>query len=186
MGFNRSLRFWKIGTLLFCFGLCVLPLSPLLAERSIVQVFQPTSLLGTECEDKPLSDEPFIGGSIIARPVVVGSAFPEAYVAAIALPHHIAGAPENFPKESNLIVLVNAKIEAQWGEKEHVVVLDFSKATKQTDLGVSLLQVMKLTVKCLELTLKRPDEKKPIRLIWKLPIGQETLLEQLPLKIRNE
>ena len=83
------------------------------AERQIVEIFQPTSLLGTDTEDEPLTKGQAMAATILRRPVLIGGAFPESPVLAMCLPHRIAGAGEGFPDESNLIVLVGAKIHAE-------------------------------------------------------------------------
>jgi len=154
------------------------------AERQIVEIYQPTSLLGTEGEDDPLHNGQSMPATILQRPVVVGGAFPESPVAAVALPHTIAGASQGFPKESNLIVLVGGKLHAEWGEKQHTIIADFSQAKASDDLGVTLLQVMQLTAECLQLTLKG-WEKTPIDIVWKTPEGSESLVNTLPKGIKR-
>jgi len=142
----------------------------------------PTSLLGTEGEDDPLKDGEHVAVTILLRPTVVGGAFPEDPVHAMGLPYRIANAPKGFPGESNLIVLVGAKIHAEWGEKFHTVTADFSRVRVSAELGVSLRQVMQLTAECLRQNLQRPG-RVPIKVIWKVPPGMEDLVGGLPKKI---
>lgn len=144
------------------------------AERNIVAIHQPLSLLGTELEANPLeSDEP-IAADVLATPALVTSAYPEAIVAAVALPHRLYNAPDDFPQESNLLVLAGARLEGAWGEKRHRIMLDFSKATLDADLGLTLQQLCDLTVLSLRRSLAAggPDGK-PFDLIWLLPAGAE-------------
>ncbi len=144
-------------------------LPPLLhAERALIDVYQPTSLLGTDLDADPLGTGESLAATIVTRPVIVGGAFPESPVHAISLPHRIAGAPEGFPDESNLIVIVGAEIHAEWGETEDRIVADFSKARVPDDLGVTLIQVMKMTALCLQKTLGDQHEK-PIQITWLAP-----------------
>ena len=100
------------------------------------------------------------------------------------LPHRIAGAGEGFPHESNLIVIVGAKIHAEWGEKSHTVIADFTEAKVSEEFGVSLPQVMQLTAECLKRNL-RGEMTIPIRIQWKTAKGQEALADRLPKIIKK-
>jgi hypothetical protein len=157
---------------------------PVHAERQIAEIFQPTSLLGTDTEDEPLKDGQSMAATILSRPILIGGAFPESPVQAMCLPHKIAGAPQGFPKERNLIVLVGAKLDAAWGEKSHTVTADFSRAKASDDLGVTLLQVMQLTAECLQRNL-RSSESTPIMIHWKTPAGNAVPADKLPKEIKQ-
>lgn len=153
------------------------------AESGIAEIFQPTSLLSTESDDEPLKDGQIMAATILSRPILVAGAFPESPVAAMCLPHKITGAPAGFPEESNLIVLVGAKIDAEFGEKFHTVTADFSHARASDDLGVTLLQVMQLSAECLQRNLQRSSM--PIKIQWKTPPRQEGLADKLPKEIKR-
>lgn len=157
---------------------------PVHAERQIAEIFQPISLLGTDTEDEPLKDGQDMAATILSRPILIGGAFPESPVLAMCLPHKIAGAPDEFPKESNLIVLVGAKLDAEFGEKSHTVIADFSRAKASDDLGVTLLQVMQLTAECLQRNLRSSDNT-PIMIRWKTPPGDVALADKLPKEIKQ-
>lgn len=160
-------------------------LSPALwAERGIEAVAQPLSLLGTEADGDPLGDGESIAAIIMTRPTVVGGAFPESVVHAMCLPHQIADAPENFPEESNLIVMVGAKIAAEWGEEHHTVVADFSQASIDEETGATLLQVMQLTAICLQQNLEGKSGGTPIKIVWIGPAGLQVPDGLLPLEIK--
>jgi hypothetical protein len=153
------------------------------AENSLMQVYQPTSLLGTEMDGNPLGTGESICAIIVSRPVLVGGAFPESPVDAISLPHRIAGAGKNFPDESNLIVMVGGRVHAEYGDKEHRIIADFSKAKVPENLGVTLLQVMKLTALCLNKTLGTEHER-PIKITWLAPQGMSLADAKLPTEIK--
>jgi hypothetical protein len=153
------------------------------AERGIAEIFQPTSLLGTESDDEPLKDGQIMAATIMSRPILIAGAFPESPVAAMCLPHKITGATAGFPEESNLIVLVGAKIDAEFGEKFHTVTADFSHARASEDLGVTLQQVMQLTAECLQRNLQ--GSSVPIKIQWKTPPRQEALAGKLPKEIKR-
>lgn len=154
------------------------------AERSLIEVYQPTSLLGTELDGDPLGTGESLAATIVVRPAIIGGAFPESPVHAISLPHKIAGAPEGFPEESNLIVMVGADIHAEWGQKEDLIIADFSKAKVPENLGISLVQVMKMTALCLQKTLGTQHEK-PIEITWLGPEGMSLVDAQLPSAIKT-
>ena len=154
------------------------------AERSLIDAYQPTSLLGTEGEGDPLGTGEWIAATIVSRPVLIGGAFPESPVRAVSLPHKIAGAPAGFPEESNLIVIVGGEVHAEWGRTEDLVIADFSKAKVPENLGVTLIQVMKMTAVCLKKTLGTQHEK-PIKIKWLAPEGVSIADAKLPTEIRK-
>lgn len=156
------------------------------AERDIASVYQPLSLLGTELEANPLgADEPIAAG-IFATPAVVSSAYPEAIVHAIGLPHRLYNAPEGFPEESNLLVLTGGKLEAGWGEERHKITIDFSKVSIEEHLGITLQQLCDLTLLCLSKSLQPGySDGKTFALDWKLPPSAELKLPST-LKISPE
>ena len=154
------------------------------AENSLMQVYQPTSLLGTELDGDPLDTGESMSATIVSRPVLVGGAFPESPVHAISLPHRIAGAGESFPEESNLIVLVGGRIHAEHGDKEHRIIADFSTAKVPENFGVTLIQVMKITALCLQKTLGMEHEK-PIKITWIAPEGTSLADAKLPPEIKK-
>jgi hypothetical protein len=156
----------------------------LLAENSLMQVYQPTSLLGTELDGDPLDTVESICATIVSRPVLIGGAFPESPVHAISLPHRIAGAGKSFPDESNLIVLVGGRVYAEHGDKEHRITADFSKAKVPENLGVTLVQVMKMTAICLHKTLGTEHER-PIKITWLVPEGMSLADAKLPPEIKK-
>jgi len=157
--------------------------SSLDAERALIDVYQPTSLLGTDLVADPLGTGE-IAATIVIRPVIIGGAFPESPVHAISLPHKLAGVPNGFPQESNLIVIVGGKVHAEWGQTEHQIIADFSKAKVPGNLGVTLIQVMKMTAVCLQKTLGTQHEK-PIKIKWLAPEGISLADARLPTEIKK-
>lgn len=165
--------------------LASIPFTSLLhAERSLIEVYQPTSLLGTELDGDPLGTGESLAATIVVRPAIIGGAFPESAVHAISLPHKIAGAPDGFPEESNLIVIVGGEVHAEWGQAEDQIIADFSKAKVTENLGVTLIQVMKMTAICLQKTLGTQHEK-PIKIKWVAPEGISLADAGLPPQIKK-
>lgn len=153
------------------------------AENMLMQVYQPTSLLGTELDADPLESGANITATIVSRPILVGGAFLECPVAAISLPHKIAGSGDNFPNESNLIVLVKGRVYAEYGQTEHKIVADFSQSTIPENLGVTLVQVMQITAICLKKTLGN-QHTTPIFISWVAPKGSSIDISKLPAIIK--
>jgi hypothetical protein len=75
-----------------------------------------------------------MAATILSRPILIAGAFRESPVAAMCLPHKITGATDGFPEENNLIVLVRAKIDAEFGAKFHMITGDFSQARASDEL----------------------------------------------------
>lgn len=162
---------------------CIALLHPLHAENALMQIHQPTSLLGTEMGGDPLGTGKSIAATIVSRPILVGGAYPESPVDAISLPHRIAGAGKGFPDESNLIVLVGGKVHAEHGEKEHHIIADFSKATTPENLGVTVIEVMQMTALCIRKTLGS-DLDKSIKITWIAPDNISISNANLPGEIK--
>lgn len=178
----RSPKIMKRTLLLLCIALITLHL-PLHAENVLMQVYQPTSLLGTEMDGDPLESGESIAATIVSRPVLVGGAFPESPVSAVSLPHKIAGAGDHFPSESNLIVLVGGRVSAEHGQTEHKIIADFSRAKVPETLGVTLIQVMQMTAICLQKTLG-DQHHIPIQISWVAPEGSSIDISKLPTQIK--
>ena len=98
----------------------------------------------------------------------------------MCLPHKITGATNGFQEESNLIVLVGAKIRPSLATSPILLLGIFSRKAIR-NLEVSLLQVMQRTAECLNRNLGGRDT--PIEILWKTPKGQEALLKKLPKTI---
>ena len=70
------------------------------------------------------------------------------------------------------------------GQTEDQIIADFSKAKVPENLGVTLIQVMKMTAVCLEKTLGAQHEK-PIKIKWRAPEGVSLTDVKLPTEIRK-
>jgi hypothetical protein len=162
------------------------------AECGIGTIWQPLSLLGTEGEGKPLPDEPEMAVTIESRPTYTSGAHFESVVASLALPHQIAGAPESFPRESNLVVLLKTSINGiyrQDGTKE--ITLDLSNVPKEIlkQHGITLKQYSKLLIVCLTKNLRQNSlwsEQGSFDLVWKLPSDSGSLVMNLPKRLGSK
>ena len=166
----------------------VLPAS---AERKIGNVAQPMSLLGTDLDAKPLEDEPAMAATIVSRPCLFRSGIFEEVVAAVALPHHLAGADAGFPQESNLVILLGAKVSGVQAEGKSTITVDLSGTSDQVlkQHGVTLEQFTKLLVHCIKKNLRENGmwvEQGWFHLEWKLPPSGEPLRDKLPAMIGSK
>ena len=143
---KNNLAILAILAILFIGNL--ISLAEVRAQSLLIDVYQPTSLSGTEMEGDPLGTGEGINAVIVSRPVVVDWFFPKSTVHAISLPHKIANSPDGFPEESNLIVTVGGNVYVKSGEAEDQIIADFSKAMVPKRFGVTLIQVMKMTAIC--------------------------------------
>ena len=162
------------------------------AECGIGTIWQPLSLLGTEGDAKPLSDEPEMAVSIESRPTYTSGAHFESVVASLALPHRIAGAPETFPLESNLVVLLKTSVTGvyrQDGTKE--ITLDLSNVPKDVlkQHGITIKHDAKLLLACLTKNLRQNNlwiEQGWFDLVWKLPTDSNSLIDDLPKRLGSK
>ncbi|MGB3117910.1 MAG: hypothetical protein WBE58_03745, partial [Verrucomicrobiales bacterium] len=79
---------------------------------------------------------------------------------------------------------VGADIHAEYGDKEHRIIADFSKAKVPENFGVTLIQVMKISALCLQKTLGDQNEK-TIRITWLAPEGVSLVDAGLPSEIKK-
>lgn len=162
------------------------------SECGIGTIWQPLSLLGTEGEAKPLSDEPEMAVSIESRPTYTSGARFESVVASLTLPHRIAGAPETFPSESNLVVLLRTSVTCvnrPDGARE--ITLDLSNIPRDVlkQHGITIKQYSKLLMACLTKNLRQNNlwiDQGWFDLVWKLPTDSGSLLDELPKRLGSK
>ena len=70
------------------------------AERGIAEIFQPTSLLGTESDDEPLKDGQVMAATILSRPILVAAHFPNLQSRQCACHTKLPAQPPDFPKKA--------------------------------------------------------------------------------------
>ncbi len=153
--------------------LMLILLSPeLRAERNIVQIFLPVSLSGTELDADPLGTGESMGAMILARPALIGGAYPENIIAAICLPLQLGGGNNNFPDESNLLVIIGAKISAAHGiqNEPHQITVDFTKVNRKENSDSSISQALRLTAECLKRTISQNKSGREFQIAWLVPL----------------
>ena len=155
--------------------LCLIPIlvSPeLRAERNIVQIFLPVSLAGTELDADPLETGESMGAIILARPALIGGAYPEGLIAAICRPLQLGRGDNNFPDESNLLILIGAKISAEHGiqNEPHQITVDFTKINREQNSDSSISQALRLTAECLKRTIAQNKSSREFQIAWLVPV----------------
>ncbi len=121
----------------------------------VVPVFEPLSLHGTDGDEAISDTGEALQACVMARPMALTGAFPEALVESIRSPHRI---PTNHPKyevqETNLLVLANIGIEAEMTTGGLVVTMDVSNMAIPPDVDLTARQILKLAIVALRKTLE--------------------------------
>jgi uridylate kinase len=121
---------------------------------SVVPIFEPLSLHGTDVDGGITDIGEALQASVISRPMALTGAFPEVLVAAIRSPHLI---PSNNPNykvmEANLLVLCGVRISAEATEDGLQVGLDVTKLEIPPEVDLTSRQVVKLALVALHKTL---------------------------------
>jgi len=156
----------------FLCSIAILFSSELRAERTIVQIFLPVSLAGTDLDADPLASGESMGALILARPALIGGAYPEGLIAAICRPLQLGGGNNNFPDESNLLVRIGAEISAAHGiQKEpHQITVDFTKVNRKENSDSSISQALRLTAECLKRTIAQNKSGREFQIAWLVPV----------------
>jgi len=109
--------------------------------------------------------------------------FPQGELDAVSHPHDMIGAHKAPRGESNLIVLVGAKLSATEESEFHKVIADFSKAKIDPKLEISLVEVMRLTYQAINQTANMQNFNKPLVIEWKTPDRFEGDMTTIPTRI---
>ncbi len=122
----------------------------------VVPVFEPLSLHDTDGDEAVSDTGDALQACVMARPMALTGAIPEALINAIRTPHKIPTNNENYQvEETNLLVLANIGIDAVNEEGVLVVRLNVAsmKIPKQVDL--TSRQILNLTIVAIRKTLEQ-------------------------------
>lgn len=165
----------------------MLALAPSAFAGKIGTACHPMSLLGTDLTAKPLADEPEMPVMIVSQPSFMtdGSFFEIAGL--VGIPHHLAQTPDNFPRESNLVLLLGVKVMGS-ERRSPIVSFDLSEVTEAglKKYGVSMEQLVKLLVHCMAENIRNNDEQKNPLLSWLLPAFAKGMGEKLPRRLHGK
>ncbi len=139
-------------TLLACW---LLGASAIASTITVVPVFEPLSLHGTDGDEAISEIGEALQASVMSRPMALTGAFPENLVDAIRSPHLI---PTNHPnykvQETNLLVLCNVGISGEMIDSVLTVKLNVAELAIPADVDLTSRQILKLAIIALRKTLE--------------------------------
>ena len=151
--------------LLVLFSAGCLTSNGLATTISVVPIFEPLSLHGTDVDDVVTDIGEALQATVASRPMALTGAFPEALVDAIRSPHLI---PSNNPNykvmEANLLVLCAVRITAEMTAGGLQVSLDVSHLAIPPEVDLTSRQVLKLALVALHQTLEAYQAKQRLPL----------------------
>lgn len=122
---------------------------------TVVPVFEPLSLHDTDGDEAVSDTGDALQACVMARPMALTGAFPEALVDAIRSPHRFPTNNENYKvTETNLLVLANIEINAVHQQTKLVVTLDLSKMAIPKAVDLTSRQIINLTIVAIRKTLE--------------------------------
>ncbi|RYD28608.1 MAG: hypothetical protein EOP87_19440 [Verrucomicrobiaceae bacterium] len=122
---------------------------------TVVPVYEPLSLHGTDGDDVISDVGEALQASVMARPMALTGAFPEVLVDSIKTPHQV---PTNNPNykvtEANLLVLCKVDINGRMSQDGLTVTLDITNLEIPADVDVTSRQVLRLALIAVRKTLE--------------------------------
>ncbi len=135
-----------------------LPLSA--TTISVVPVYEPLSMHGTDVDDGITDTGEALQATVASRPMALTGAFPEVLLESIRSPHKFPSNNPNYKvEEVNLLVLCNIAIAAEVSEEGLKVRLNIANLTVPADVDLTARQVLKLALVAIRKTLE--DYQKP-------------------------
>ena len=132
----------------------VLPLSA--TTISVVPVFEPLSMHGTDVDEGITDTGEALQATVASRPMALTGAFPEVLLEAIRTPHKFPSNNPNYKvEEVNLLVLCNIGITAEVTEDGLKVRLNVAQLTVPEGVDLTARQVLKLAMVAIHKTLEQ-------------------------------
>lgn len=129
-------------------------LRALASTMTVVPVYEPLSLHGTDGDEAIYEIGAALQASVMPRPMALTGAFPEVLVDAIRSPHLIPTNDPNYKvQETNLLVLCNIGINGEMAEGILTVKLDVAQLTIPPDVDLTTRQILNLAIIALRKTL---------------------------------
>ncbi|MBK1815544.1 hypothetical protein JIN84_07955 [Luteolibacter yonseiensis] len=121
---------------------------------SMVPIFEPLSLHGTDVDDAISDIGETLQASVMSRPMALTGAFPEVLVDAIRTPHLVPTNNPNYKvQETNLLVLCNIGISGEIQDNVLQVKLNVADLAIPQDVDLTSRQILKLAILALRKTL---------------------------------
>lgn len=122
---------------------------------TIVPIYEPLSLHGTDGDEAVSEIGEALQASVMPRPMALTGAFPEVLIDAIRSPHLIPTNNPNYKvQESNLLVLCNIGINGEITDNLLTVKLDVSQLAIPADVDLTTRQILKLAIIAIKKTLE--------------------------------
>ena len=138
---------------LFTLLALVLPLSA--TTISVVPVFEPLRMHGTDVDDGITDTGEALQATVASRPMALTGAFTEVLLEAIRSPHKFPSNNPNYKvEEVNLLVLCNIAIAAEMTEEDLKVRHNIANLTVPEDVDLTARQVLKLALVAIRKTLE--------------------------------
>ncbi|BCX49214.1 hypothetical protein HAHE_31220 [Haloferula helveola] len=114
---------------------------------SVVPVFEPLSLHGTDVDEAVSETGEALQATVMSRPMALSGAFPETLIEAVRTPHRL---PSNDPNyvvdEANLLVLCRIGISAEMDEDGILVQFNVADLAIPQGIDLTVRQVLKLGI----------------------------------------
>ncbi len=145
------MKAWIMGI----FGSGFLSIAAVASTISVVPVYEPISLHGTDVDGAVSDIGETLQAVVMARPMALTGAFPEDLVTAIRSPHLIPTNNPNYKvQEANLLVICQINISAGIVDDVLAVKLDVSQLSIPENIDLTSRQILKLTILALRKTLE--------------------------------
>lgn len=122
---------------------------------SVVPVFEPLSMHGTDVDEGITDTGEALQATVASRPMALTGAMPEVLIEAIRTPHRFPSNNPNYKvEEVNLLVICNIGISAETREEGLHIVLDVAGLTVPEPVDLTARQVLKLALVAIRKTLE--------------------------------
>lgn len=122
---------------------------------SVVPIFEPISLQGTDVDEAVSDTGESLQACITSRPMAMSGDFPETLVEAIRSPHLLPSNNPNYKvQEANLLVLCNITVHAEMTSEGLDTRIDVSELTIPPEVDLTARQILKLAIGALRKTLE--------------------------------
>ena len=122
---------------------------------SVVPVFEPLSMHGTDVDEGITDTGEALQATVASRPMALTGAFPEVLIESIRSPHKLPTNNPNYKvEETNLLILCNIGITAETKEDGLQIGLDVAALTVPEEVDLTARQVLKLALVAIRKTLE--------------------------------
>jgi hypothetical protein len=133
---------------------------------TMVPIFEPLSLHGTDGDDAVSEVGVALQASVMSRPMALTGAFPEVLVESMCRPHLIPTNNPNYQvKETNLLVLCQVAITGEMTDAGLLVDFNITKLSIPPEVDLTSRQVLKLALVALRKTLEayQVNQQNPLK-----------------------